>query len=137
MYIKQKRYNNQLQIIAMKRKYPQFKHKIEGNIITFTGDLQVKPELPIYSVSIQYRGKLSPIIKILNPPLVDDPPHTYSEKKLCLFHPNNFTWKKEKLIAKEIIEWTAAWIYFYEVWLETGVWLGPEAPHNIEKKEND
>lgn len=135
MYIKQKKYDNSLQIIAMKRRYPQFKHKVEGSSIVFIGELQVKPEFPVYTVSIHYRNSLPPIVKVLNPVLVDTPPHVYLEKKLCLFHPEKFIWKKEKLIANEIIEWTAAWIYFYEVWLEKGKWFGPEAPHNIEKKD--
>lgn len=119
----------------MKQKYPQFKCRIDGDKITFTGDLHVKSEFPVYTVSIEYRGNLSPIVKVINPPLVDKPPHVYAEKKLCLYHPDNFKWKKEKLIAKEIIEWTATWIYFYEVWIEKGKWFGPEAPHNIEKIE--
>lgn len=135
MYIKKAKYNSQIQIFAMRQKYPQFKSKIEGNSIIFTGDLQVKPEFPKYKVSVEYRNSLSPIVKILSPQLVDNPPHVYSEKKLCLYHPDNFKWKKEKLISNEIIEWTSAWIYFYEVWLETGKWYEPEAPHNIQKQD--
>lgn len=135
MYIKKRKYNPQIQIFAMKQKYPQFRSKIKENSIIFIGEIQVKPEFPYYKVSIEYRNSLAPRVQILHPLLVDNPPHVYSEKKLCLYHPDNFTWKKENLIANEIIEWTAAWIYFYEVWLETGNWYGPEAPHNIEKQE--
>ncbi len=114
----------------MKGKYPQFSYKIEGDSIVFKGELHVKPEFPVYKVSIEYRNNLTPIVKVINPPLVEKPPHVYPDKKLCLFHPDEFSWRKEKLIANEIVEWTAAWIYFYEVWLEKGEWYGPEAPHN-------
>ncbi|WP_295212547.1 hypothetical protein [uncultured Chryseobacterium sp.] len=119
----------------MKQKYPQFKHKQEGNTIIFEGTLQVKPEFPVYTISIIYRGSLSPIVKVLNPQLVENPPHVYKseDNKLCLYHPKNFKWTKEKFIAKEILEWTAGWLYFYEVWLETGVWYGPEAHEDFEK----
>ena len=41
----------------------------------------------------------------------------------------NYNWNVDKLIAKDIVPWTAAWIYFYEYWLRTGEWVGPEAPH--------
>jgi len=59
---------------------------------------------------------------------VADPPHFYKESQtLCLYHPKNYHWTKEKLIAKDIVPWTAAWIYFYEIWLQKGVWYGPEA----------
>ena len=96
--------------------------------------MHVKPELPIYTVSITYRGDLSPLVKVLKPDLVAEPPHIYKESRtLCLFHPANYKWTKEKLIAKEIVSWTAAWIYFYEVWLQKGKWYGPEASHSISK----
>lgn len=124
-----------VQIRAMKQRYPQFKHKKEGNTIVFEGNLQVKPEFPVYTISILYRGSLPPIVKVVNPQLVENPPHVYrsAENKLCLYHPSNFNWTKEKLVAKEIIEWSAGWLYFYEVWLETGVWYGPEAHEDFEK----
>ncbi|WBX96036.1 hypothetical protein [Chryseobacterium gambrini] len=119
----------------MKQRYPQFKHKQEGGNIVFTGTLQVKPEFPVYTISITYRGGASPIVKVINPQLVENPPHVYklADNKLCLYNPKNFTWTKEKLIAKEILEWTAGWLYFYEVWLETGIWYGPEAHEDFEK----
>lgn len=129
--------NPEIQIGAMRSRYPQFKvKKLGAGKIEFTGDLQVKPELPVYTVSITYRGDSSPIVKVLNPQLVAEPPHIYKEKRtLCLYHPSNFHWTGEKLIAKEIVSWTAAWIYFYEVWLQKGIWYGPEAEHTTPKIE--
>ncbi|MEN5380638.1 hypothetical protein [Sphingobacterium kitahiroshimense] len=131
------KYNPQIQVFAMKQKYPQFKSKIVDKSIIFIGDLLVKLEFPIYKVSIEYRENLSPIVRVLSPELVDKAPHVYKDKRLCLYHPENFKWRKEKLIANEIVEWTASWIYFYEVWLETTKWYGPEAVHNIEKLEDE
>jgi hypothetical protein len=140
IYNKTKHYNSDIQINAMKSQYPQFKSiKKDKSDIEFIGELTVKPEFPTYTVSINYRGSKSPVVKILKPELVDKPPHFYhSSKSLCLYHPDNYNWTKEKLIAKDIISWTAAWIYFYEVWLETGTWIGPEASHNtIKELTND
>ncbi len=136
---KNKYYNYDIQIGAMKSRYPQFKAKKKGQYdIEFIGELLVKPELPIYTVSIKYQGNLRPIVKVLQPELVVDPPHIFKESRsLCLYHPSNYYWTKEKLIAKEIVSWTAAWIYFYEVWLQTGVWYGPEAHHITPKIEPD
>jgi hypothetical protein len=136
---KTKVYNSDVQIWAMKQLYPHFKSKKrEKYDIEFTGTLKVKLELPTYTVSIQYRGNKNPIVKVISPALVENAPHIYpTEKNLCLYHPSDFNWQKEKLIANEIMDWTAAWIYFYEVWLQTGKWYGPEAPHNIPKTLND
>lgn len=130
-----KPYNTDIQIWAMKSRYPQFKAKRKGEFeIEFVGDLHVKPELPIYTVSITYRGSSSPQVRVISPELVTDAKHIYKESKtLCLYHPENFHWTKEKLIAQNIVSWTAAWIYFYEGWLQSGVWYGPEAHHTIPK----
>lgn len=136
IFNKHKKANPLVQIGAMKSKYPQFKSKQKGDNIVFTGDLFIKSELPIYNVSIEYRGNLRPVVKINSPALVEKPPHFYqNDKSICLYHPDNFKWRIDKLIAKEIIQWTIAWIYFYECWLQTGKWFGPEAAHNTDKKD--
>lgn len=105
IYNKTKYYNSDIQINAMKSQYPQFKSiKKNESDIEFIGELTVKPEFPTYTVSINYRGSKSPIVKILKPELVDKPPHFYhSNKAICLYHPNNYNWTKEKLIARDII----------------------------------
>jgi len=138
-YIKTKYYDTNIQIYAMKKMFPQFKSKIKSRFdIEFVGDLIVKEELPKYTVFINYRGNKSPIVKILSPTLVENAKHIYPDSKtLCLYHPENYKWKKENLIANEIMGWTAGWIYFYEVWLQTNIWYGPEAPHNLTKKQNE
>ena len=123
----------------MKAKYPHFKCKKNADDdIVFTGELLIKTELPIYTISIHYRGSLRPIVKIIAPQLVTNPPHYYKDtESICLFHPDNYKWKKENLVATDIMSWTIAWIYFYEYWLQTGKWAGPEVAHRFNKKEND
>lgn len=136
-FTKKKTPNPIIQIGAMKSKFPQFKNKQKGDNVIFTGDLFIKPELPIYNISIEYRGDSRPFVRINSPALVDKPPHFYqSTKSLCLYHIDNYKWKSDKLIAKEIMQWTIAWIYFYEYWLQTGEWVGPEVEHNTEKDDD-
>lgn len=129
------------QIGAMKSKYPHFKaNQLHNDTVRFIGDILIKPELPIYKVSIEYRGVLSPKVRVIAPKLVESPPHYYNKTaSLCLYHPNDFKWDSRKLIAKEIMSWTIAWLYFYEAWLQTGEWLGPESHHtpNTFKEDND
>ncbi len=126
-----KYYNPIHQINFMRSVYPQFKplwrtdHEVE-----FVGTLRVSEKFPEYKVSILYRSGRTPIVKVLDPNLVEKPPHFYQNtQSLCLYHPHNYRWVSGKVIAKDIVPWTSAWIYFYEVWLKTKVWYGPEVPH--------
>lgn len=117
----------------MKSKYPQFHSTVNGACVTFIGELIIKPELPVYTISIEYRGAKRPLVHVLSPSLVKNVIHTYSDKSLCLYHPDNYKWYTGRLVAKEIMQWTIAWIYFYEYWLQSGVWIGPEVPHSTIK----
>jgi hypothetical protein len=117
----------------MRARYPQFKAtKSRNGDIVFTGKLQVKPELPVYTVKVVYRGNGSPYVFILDPLPVTGAPHIYSNTgSLCLYHPKNLIWNETRLVAGDIMGWTAGWIYFYEYWLQTGEWIGPEVPHGL------
>ena len=42
--------------------------------------------------------------------------------QICLYRYTEFT--PSKLLANTIIPWTVEWLYFYELWLTTGQWLG-------------
>lgn len=128
-YFKAQQPNILAQIGAMKSKYPQFHSTVKGVCVTFTGELMVKPELPTYTISVEYRGGQKPLVHVISPALVENAKHTYSDKSLCLYHPDNFNWHSSRLVAKEIMQWTIAWIYFYEYWLQSGEWIGPEVPH--------
>lgn len=121
--------NESIQIGAMKSKFPNFSCKKKNGELVFTGDLMIKPELPIYNVSVHYRFNSSPKVFVNSPQLDDKCPHRYSDDSLCLYHRDNFKWNANKLIATTIMQWTIAWIYFYEAWLQTGEWFGPEVPH--------
>lgn len=133
VYQKTKPYNPTIQVQAMRARYPQFtaKRSKNGDII-FTGKLKVKSELPVYTVKVVYRGSGSPHIFILDPLPVNGAPHIYSNTgSLCLYHPENYTWNETRLVAGDIMGWTAGWIYFYEYWQQNNhEWIGPEVPHD-------
>ncbi len=123
------------QIAAMKKFFPQFRAERCGCGVTFTGKLQVKSDLPTYKVKVEYRGCLSPRVTVIPPQPAPAAPHLYRGDFLCLYHPDDFHWNQNKLVAKEVMQWTCAWLYFYEYWLQTGEWVGPEVPHGDVKKK--
>lgn len=124
-----------LQIAAMKRLFPQFRSIKNAHGVTFIGNLQIKQELPTYKVKVEYRGHCSPRVSIISPQLANGTPHIYKGGYLCLYHHDHFHWRHNKLVAKEVMQWTCAWLYFYEYWLQTGKWIGPAVPHHGKKEQ--
>ena len=71
-----------------------------------------------------------PKVRVLRPAVRPDAPHVYDDDGLlCLYHPARRPWKTTDLAALTVVPWAELWLYFYEEWLETGVWWGPEALH--------
>ena len=62
-----------------------------------------------------------PINRIENGKIV---PHLYSDGSLCLFYPKNNEWYYKDSWAETLIPWASLWLYYYEIWQETGEWLG-------------
>lgn len=53
-------------------------------------------------------------------------PHVYShsDQRLCLYSVSKEEWTREKLIVSTIIPWISDWLFYYELWLPNGKWLG-------------
>lgn len=132
MRFHKQKYNPLIQAAEMRSRYPQFAREGRDGIYTFRGGLRPRPESVEYQVLVKYCLLKKPGVWITSPTIVPDAPHRYpSDLSLCLYYPDDFIWRKDTSLARYILPWTAAWLYFYEQWLETGVWLGPEAPHNV------
>jgi hypothetical protein len=66
---------------------------------------------------------------VLSPSLVDRGdgkpiPHRYNDGSLCLFDDEKGEWHPADSMAATILPWTSEWLYFYEIWLATGIWQG-------------
>ena len=51
-------------------------------------------------------------------------PHMYANGSLCLYYPKYNEWKYTDSWAETLIPWTSLWLFYYEIWVETGEWLG-------------
>ncbi len=53
-------------------------------------------------------------------------PHVYDSKAqiLCLFRSSKDEWNPSMLLSESVVHWAVEWLYFYEIWLCTGRWLG-------------
>ena len=86
---------------------------------------------------MSYRLYSIPQVFVLAPKLHTDAPYIYRDSgALCLYYPEDGSWNNRKLLGDTIFLWTAEWLYYYELWLVTGQWFGPEVSHPIEISES-
>jgi hypothetical protein len=117
------------QAAAIRCKYKRFTVSLERSSMKAKGMLQPTSRSDQYIVEIRYQLKKLPQIFVLKPELIkncndEDIPHIYPGKKLCLYQPKYKEFKFSDLIAETIIPWTSLWLYYYEIWHNTGKWLG-------------
>ncbi len=114
----------------MRARHESFKYYVEQGRLFFKGIVQPSSAMLEYEIRIEYRKDKMPKVKVLNPALLPNRPHYYQKQDcLCLYKPVNFYWSASIPISEYIVSWTTCWLYFYEVWKETGTWYGPEASH--------
>ncbi|MFN8418792.1 MAG: hypothetical protein U0528_06065 [Anaerolineae bacterium] len=119
-----------MQILAMRQQFPQFWYL--PTIRSWIGTLTPRKNKPItYLIKVMYPFGEYPQVRVLSPDIRHDAPHTYRDMTLCLYRPADESWTSAKLIANTIVPWTAEWLRYYEIWLNTGFWCGPEAPHIV------
>ena len=100
---------------------------IERGRLSWTGELQPSPLSDTYTVHISYATReRAPTVTVLRPELraagVDSLPHVYTQDRLCLYYP--WQWTNDKLIGRTIVPWASEWLFHYEIWKATGTWHG-------------
>lgn len=120
-----------LQDWHIRHRFPTFVHRrrasAEGKRVgaaEWQGTLQPRECSPVYTVCVRYRPGRPPTVRVLRPVLARKAPHVYDDGTLCLYWPKEWRWRSSELLAGTIIPWTALWLYYYELWLDTGDWLG-------------
>lgn len=125
----------------LKKDYPNsIVKRNKEHSLEWLGTLKPTPLSKEYTVLVQLKSKLE--VFVLVPNKLDlhkdeqELPHTYStpRQKLCLFYGNR-EWNRSFLISDTIIPWASEWLYYYELWLITGDWLGGGIEHNEEKND--
>lgn len=89
-----------------------------------------------YTICLNYEKWFSPRVWVVEPDFTELTcwiPHVYKESanRLCLYHPRDFKWTVSKDLIQTIILWAFLWIEFFEIYLITDEWTGPEAPHDV------
>jgi len=120
-----------LQVVKVRRAFPQFRwHRTHRNGVQWSGTLQPTPDSPLYVIRLVHEPPRSPKVWVVSPGLHPDAPHRYpADGTLCLYWPREWSWDPRHSLADTIIPWAALWLYYYEIWLVTGDWVGPCSPH--------
>jgi hypothetical protein len=120
-----------LQHLHIRHRFPGFSYQWASGEGIWRGELQPREMSAVYMLEIRYRLGKVPLVRVLSPPLARKPPHVYSDGTLCLYWPKEWGWRGTYLIAETILPWAALWLYYYELWLDTGKWLGPSSHDQI------
>lgn len=127
----------------LKKHYPNcfVKRNRKSDSLTWVGQLRPTPLSKKYTVLVLLKNNKVETFVIEPKKLIlyegeTKLPHVYStpRQKLCLFFPDGKEWNRSFLISDTIIPWASEWLYYYELWLITGKWLGGGIEHNEEKR---
>ena len=121
------------QIARMRVYWPAFVFQRQNGLLAWYGELRPRDEGATYRVRIASCERRPPRVVVLDPSLHPDALHRYGGGPLCLYYPEDGSWHPGLFIADTIVPWTAEWLFFYELWLESGRWWGPESPHGAVK----
>ena len=129
------------QMYRMRSKHPQFSSYIRRSAVIWEGPWSAAELGDEYALRICYPHARRPIISILSPILKlakkrKNLPHVYADGQLDICVHEAKDWSPRLYIADTIMPWISEWIYFYEIWRQTGAWLGkgthPEWPQHSE-----
>jgi hypothetical protein len=81
-----------------------------------------------YRIRIDYKFERHPRTRVVDPPLErrgDKPiPHMFGQKTRCLYRASKKEWNSSMIIAETILPWASLRLFYYEIWLATGEWVG-------------
>jgi len=123
-------YSVAFQNMFLQRKFPTFTFYGKGGTGVWQGTLKPLDTAPTYHLKIEYRIGKRPQIWVIKPSLRKGAPHVYPDGSLCLFWYREWEWSKDQDLSQTVVPWAAMWLYYYEIWLDTGDWIGPAAPHS-------
>lgn len=106
-----------------------------GRLLQAIGNLKPDVGTRFFKVRIQLSYRSYPKVHLLGHSFQRDsndklPPHLYKDLSLCIFYPEHREWKHSMALATTIIPWTLRWLFHYEIWCETEVWIGGGTVHD-------
>lgn len=118
--------------------FPRFRCRLHKGILTCVGNITPSEHCNTYRIEIRLNLGGVPMVRILEPGILPEiyrRVHIYRNGTLCLYDPRERPWSNRDNLHETVIPWTAEWLVYYELFLISGEWHGPEAPHGDQPKE--
>jgi hypothetical protein len=110
---------------SLRRCYPGGEVFRAPGSLTWLGKLKPNEASSTYEVLIDHRPPRPPLVYVVRPRLEvragERLPHVYPLNTLCLYLGEE--WSRVHWLT-DLVAWASEWLFFYEVWLATGTWLG-------------
>lgn len=124
-----------LQAFALRQHYPDSTIDLSTRGLVWCGELTPSPLSETYLVSmVAESGDLLPDMFVLSPALEADDqgrlPHVWSDGALCLSRSGE--WRRDFFFIDTIVPWTAEWLFHYEIWRGSGIWMGDDKDATVE-----
>jgi len=126
-YLKERPLTPAEQAYFIKLRFPDFELVTVRSQLRCVGTLQPSPTSDKYFIDLQYTVPNRPHVRVLRPELKlaaghKRLPHVFKGNDLCLYLTGE--WRPHQKISEYIMPWVPFWLFFYEVWVLTGEWLG-------------
>lgn len=115
------------------------RYGVRERFIIWEGEVQPFWYTSKYTLCLNYEWLWPPRIWVVEPDFskLKGLPHVYAENRLCLYHPSDWNWQSSCNITDTVIRWAQMWLVYFEDYLRTGTWRGPEADHNVALKDDE
>lgn len=120
------------QIMTLKKNYNDVVHQVRKDHRRIDTYITLKPTENSQCYKLKISTRVNSTIVSIYPvePFIGREingkkvPHMYPDGSLCLYYPEYNEWKYSDSWATTLIPWASLWLYYYEIWLMTGEWLG-------------
>lgn len=131
--IPKQRNNLHLDLNLVKREYKNFSVTGSRGKFIIEGFLRPTEASPDYHIRISVCQDRKPKITVLSPAINPKSKHLYNDGSLCVYKPDAISTSTPFFYRDFLIPWIALWLFFYEKWLITRIWFGPEYIHTGRK----
>lgn len=115
-----------VQALHLRKHFPDAQVSVQRSSLRWRADLQPKSVSCLYRISMEYKLKSRPKVRVLSPTLALPPRrsevHVFSDDTLCLYFIGE--WDGRDLLVNTVVPWISEWLIHYEVWQVTGKWHG-------------